>query len=172
VASLVRAAQAGDEAAFEALYHRFARYVHGVALARGAGVDADDVVQEVFLTAYRRLGGLREADAFAGWLGAIARTHALDRVRTDARRPESRLDDNTPSRATAAGAPDALADAGHVLGVIRSLPEAYRETLVLRLVEGMTGPEIAVATGLGADSVRVNLHRGMRLLRDRLGITL
>ena len=52
--------------------------------------------------------------------------------------------------------------------MIRSLPEAYRETLVLRLVEGMTGPEIAKRTGLTAASVRVNLHRGMKMLREQL----
>ena len=61
-------------------------------------------------------------------------------------------------------------DALAVLGVIRTLPEAYRETLVLRLVEGMTGPEIAARTGLTAASVRVNLHRGMKQLRERLGV--
>jgi RNA polymerase sigma-70 factor (ECF subfamily) len=48
------------------------------------------------------------------------------------------------------------------------LPEAYRETLLMRLVEGLTGPEIALRTGLTPDSVRVNLHRGMKLLRERL----
>lgn len=47
-------------------------------------------------------------------------------------------------------------------------PEAYRETLLLRLVEGLTGPEIAERTGLTAGSVRVNLHRGMALLRAAL----
>jgi RNA polymerase sigma-70 factor (ECF subfamily) len=55
-----------------------------------------------------------------------------------------------------------------VLEIIRTLPEAYRETLVLRLVEGLTGPEIAERTGLTPASVRVNLHRGMKLLRERL----
>jgi RNA polymerase sigma-70 factor (ECF subfamily) len=59
--------------------------------------------------------------------------------------------------------------AAEILELIRNLPEAYRETLVLRLVEGMTGPEIAVRTGLTAASVRVNLHRGMKLLREKLG---
>ena len=54
------------------------------------------------------------------------------------------------------------------LGAVRSLPEAYRETLMMRLVEGMTGPEIAAATGLTPGSVRVNLHRGMKLLRSVL----
>ena len=55
-----------------------------------------------------------------------------------------------------------------MIATIRTLPEAYRETLVLRLVEGMTGPEIAERTGLTAASVRVNLHRGMKLLREKL----
>ena len=57
-----------------------------------------------------------------------------------------------------------------MLAPIRRLPEAYREPLLLRLVEGRTGPEIARATGLTHGSVRVNLHRGMQLLRAELGI--
>jgi RNA polymerase sigma-70 factor (ECF subfamily) len=61
-------------------------------------------------------------------------------------------------------APEALA----VLDTIRSLPDAYRETLILRLVEGLSGPEIAVETGLSPDSVRVNLHRGMKMLREKM----
>ena len=62
------------------------------------------------------------------------------------------------------------AEAQEIMSAIRSLPEAYRETLVLRLVEGMTGIEIAERTGLKLESVRVNLHRGMELLRQKLGI--
>ena len=50
--------------------------------------------------------------------------------------------------------------------MIRGLPEAYRETLIMRLVEGMTGPEIAKVTGLTPQSVRVNLCRGMKMLRE------
>ena len=60
--------------------------------------------------------------------------------------------------------PEAL----EVMDTIRAMPDAYRETLVLRLVEGLTGPEIAEQTGLTADSVRVNLHRGMKMLREKL----
>jgi len=56
-----------------------------------------------------------------------------------------------------------------VLEVIRGLPEAYRDTLLMRLVEGMSGQEIADRTGLAPGSVRVNLHRGMKLLREKLG---
>jgi RNA polymerase sigma-70 factor (ECF subfamily) len=56
-----------------------------------------------------------------------------------------------------------------VLEIVRKLPEAYRETLLMRLVEGMSGQEIADRTGLSPGSVRVNLHRGMKMLRERLG---
>jgi RNA polymerase sigma-70 factor (ECF subfamily) len=59
-------------------------------------------------------------------------------------------------------------EAWFVLAEVRRLPEAYRETLVLRFVEGLTGPEIAELTGLTPGSVRVNLHRGVELLRARL----
>ncbi|HYJ90968.1 MAG TPA: sigma-70 family RNA polymerase sigma factor, partial [Pyrinomonadaceae bacterium] len=62
-------------------------------------------------------------------------------------------------------------EAVEVLRAIRSLSEAYCETLTLRLVEGMTAKEIAQRTGLKPESVRVNLHRGMEMLRERLGIT-
>jgi RNA polymerase sigma-70 factor (ECF subfamily) len=62
------------------------------------------------------------------------------------------------------------AEAVRVMELIRSLPEAYRETLSLRLVEGLTGPEIAQCTGLTHGSVRVNLHRGFQLLREKMGV--
>ena len=58
-----------------------------------------------------------------------------------------------------------------MLDVIRKLPDAYRDTLLMRLVEGMSGPEIADRSGLTPASVRVNLHRGMKLLREKLGWT-
>jgi len=58
--------------------------------------------------------------------------------------------------------------ASAVLEAVMSLPDAYRETLILRLVEGMTGPEIAARTGMTHGSVRVNLHRGMEQLRAKL----
>jgi len=62
-------------------------------------------------------------------------------------------------------------EAARVLALLRSLPEAYRDTLALRFVEGRTGPEIAEQTGLSPGSVRVNLHRGMKMLREKLGVS-
>ena len=68
-----------------------------------------------------------------------------------------------------AGSPLAMTNSSVSSDAIRSLPNTYRETLILRLVEGMTGPEIAARTGLTHGSVRVNLHRGMQQLRQVLG---
>ena len=162
-AALVVEAQRGDEAAFGQLYERYARVIHGVLLARVPRLDVDDLVQEVFLTAWNRLTSLREPAAFGGWLGMIARNRAVDFHR---RTPEAAVE--LPADLTAPGATADRAEAEGMLEQVRSLPEAYRETLILRLVEGLTGPEIAERTGLTSGSVRVNLHRGMKLLRERL----
>jgi RNA polymerase sigma-70 factor (ECF subfamily) len=73
--------------------------------------------------------------------------------------------------AHSASNPHVSAEAAAVLDAIRLLPEAYRDTLMLRLVEGYSGPEIASLTGLTPGSVRVNLHRGFKLLKERMGST-
>jgi RNA polymerase sigma-70 factor, ECF subfamily len=160
-AALVRAARAGDRAAFGQLYERYGRMVHGVVLAHVPYAEVDDLVQDVFLAALCRLDALREPQAFAGWLLAIARNRANDFHRR-ARKLEEIQDlpgTSDPNEYEARAA----------LQAIHSLPEAYRETLTLRLVEGMTGPEIALRTGLTHASVRVNLHRGMKQLREKMG---
>ena len=161
---LIRAAAAGDREAFGELYVRYARLVHGILLARVPPEQADDLVQDVFLSAMRQLRGLRTAAAFRGWLAAIARNRAMDYFRQT--RQQVPLEESMRHESRA---PDAGLNAREILDLIRHLPEAYREPLILRLVEGMTGPEIAHQTGLTADSVRVNLCRGMKMLRGLLG---
>ena len=161
-AALVEAARSGDRAAFERLYELYAPLVHGVLLARVPYGEVSDLVQDVFLTAFRKLAALRDPARFGPWVAIIARNRAADFYRR-ARQTEELRDELAQGAGRGAEAREALE-------VIRSLPEAYRETLVLRLVEGMTGPEIAERTGLRPASVRVNLHRGMKLLRKRLGV--
>lgn len=160
-AQLVQAARSGDRAALGELYERYVRMVHGVLLAHVPYAEVDDLVQDVFLIAMRRLESLREPTAFAGWLLAITRNRAHDFHRRP--RPVEEFQDTTGR-----SDPDEQ-EARAALAAIQSLPEAYRETLSLRLVEGMTGPEIAARTGLTPASVRVNLHRGMKQLREKLG---
>ena len=161
----VAAAREGDRAAFGALYERYARMVHGILLARVPSVEVADLVHDVFLLALRRLHTLREPEAFGGWVAQIARNRANDYHRREVKTSE--LSDRAADQPAVRDAGRSEAQA--VLTAIRSLPEAYRETLVLRLIEGMTGPEIAARTGLTPASVRVNLHRGMKQLREKLG---
>jgi RNA polymerase sigma-70 factor (ECF subfamily) len=157
---LVEAVQDGDREAFGQLYKLYAPMVHGILLARVPFDEVDDLVQDVFLLAFKKLHTLRDNAAFGGWLAMITRNHAMNfHRRTHA--SEELTEDMAHTDSTASEAREALA-------IIRSLPDAYRETLILRLVEGMTGPEIAERTGLMPDSVRVNLHRGMKLLREKL----
>ena len=132
-----------------------------VLLARVPQSDVADLVHDVFLSALRRLHTLRDNGAFGGWLAMIARNRATDYHRRSTETTE------VPQTLSRDDPPQAEAHA--VLQAIRSLPEAYKEPLILRLVEGMTGPEIAARTGLTPGSVRVNLHRGMKQLREKLG---
>jgi len=161
---LVRAVRQGEREAFASLYSLYAPMVHGILLARVPWGEVDDLVQDVFLVALKKLNTLRDEDAFGGWLAMIARNRAMDFHRRK-RETEELTDTVAAERPT-----EAASDAARALEIICGLPEAYRETLVLRLVEGMTGPEIAERTGLTPASVRVNLHRGMKLLRNKLGL--
>jgi RNA polymerase sigma-70 factor (ECF subfamily) len=167
-ATWVGAARDGDRAAFGQLYQRYARMVHGVLLAKVPVGEVDDLVQDVFMKALRRLSTLRETGGFGAWLTAIARNVANDYHRGSV--PEDPLTDDASENEIKSGMSRADHDepAAAVLHAVMSLPDAYRETLILRLVEGMSGPEIAARTGMTHGSVRVNLHRGMEQLRAKL----
>jgi len=167
--ALVKAAQSGDRSAFGLLYGRYSRMVHGILLSKVPYAAVEDLVQDVFLRALPRLNSLRDVSRFGGWLAAIARNRAIDFHRQS--QPTDDFDEQIhrgDKEVHPANRVD-RSEAHQALQAIRSLPETYRETLILRLVEGMTGPEIAARTGLTHGSVRVNLHRGMQQLRELLG---
>jgi RNA polymerase sigma-70 factor (ECF subfamily) len=161
--TIVRAVLEGEHDRFGRLYEIYAPLVHGVLLARVPRDEVDDLLQDIFLHAMRKLHTLRNPTAFGPWIAMIARNRAMDFHR--ASRDTVEIEENT------AVARPTSRTANEVLDFIRQLPDAYRETLVLRFVEGMTGPEIAVRTGLTPASVRVNLHRGMKLLREKMGVS-
>jgi len=164
---LVKAAQGGDRAAFGQLYQRYVRMVHGILLARVPSAAAEDLGHGVFLQASPKLAALRDGSRFGPWLAAIASNRATDFHRRAT--PDYSLDQQT-GVAEAPENPEreiTIEDSITLLNAVRELPEVYREPLILRFVEGMTGPEIAARTGLTHGSVRVNLYRGMQLLREK-----
>src|SRR5213593_2149709 len=120
-AFLANAARKGDRPAFGLLYSRFARMVHGILLARVPRSEVDDLAQDVFLQALRRVHTLRDPAAFGPWLAMIARNRATDYHRRA--RETSELSEEM-------GVQDPQqAEALAVLCAIKTLPEAYRETL-------------------------------------------
>jgi len=161
-ARLVERVREGDEEAFNEIYKIFAPMVHGIVLARVPLDEASDIVQEVFLAAYKNLHTLRDKNALGAWLAMIARNRATEFYR------QAKPTEELPEELR--GKDDSKTEAREILTAIRALPETYKETLILRLVEGMSGQEIAERCGLTPESVRVNLHRGMKLLRRKLGI--
>ena len=165
---LVRHAREGDRAAFGRLYDRYARMVHGILLCRVPPSEVDDLVQEVFLAALRQLHALRDVARFGAWLAVITRNRANDYYRKSG--PEAALTEPVSEEQTEGRPhnPAEAQEAAAILAVVRTLPDAYREPLILRLVEGLNGPEIAAKTGLKHGSVRVNLCRGMQMLREKL----
>jgi RNA polymerase sigma-70 factor, ECF subfamily len=164
VVQLVARARAGDRGAYTELYGKMQGAVHAVVLARVPRSDVSDVLQDTFVAAWTRLDELREDAAFPGWVLEIARRRAVDHSRRQKVRAHDALSDEGGATRDAP-----TLEARRALLAIEALPMAYRETLLMRLVEGMTGPEIAEATGMTPESVRVNLCRGMKLLRERLG---
>lgn len=171
----VRAAQAGDEEAFA----RIVRVRGGLVTALLATRvrrrdDVQDLAQEVFLRAWRRLPDLREPERFTGWLARIAVNAALDHRRRAAVRPAgASLDDgNAPEPAADAPAPDrgllVGEDFARVLEALGTLDERSRTAVALRFLEGLAVKEVAARTGDSPAAVAMRLTRALRALRERL----
>jgi len=169
VTRLVERARGGDRAAFHDLYERYAAMVHGVLVASVHASDVEDLMQDVFLSAWRGLAALKNGEHVGGWLHAIARNRA-SRHHRRAKAPMAALPPDLLDGAAGDGAVGAFdgEESARILALLRTLPASFRETLTLRLVEGLTGPEIAERTGLTHGSVRVNLFRGMQRFRALL----
>jgi RNA polymerase sigma-70 factor (ECF subfamily) len=123
-AVLVSSARDGDRAAFGRLYEKYARMVHGVLLAKVPLDEVNDLVQDVFVIALRRLSTLRETGSLGAWLVTIARNRANDFYRRST--PEEQLEEETPEPKIEGGVGDRRDQALAILNAIRSLPEAYR----------------------------------------------
>lgn len=164
VARLVREARGGSQTAFAHLYRRFVPLVHSIQLGRCRPALADELTQECFAIAFARLAQLNEGHKFGAWIATIAK-----RIPVTERAGDTAIDDSSDP-VSASATPEQRTEAARLLRTISDLPEAYRDTLMLRLVEGLSGPEIAAMTGLTPESVRVNLCRGMEKLRAALGL--
>jgi RNA polymerase sigma-70 factor (ECF subfamily) len=166
---LIRLAQQGDTTAFDALYATHAGRVFAVLLRLCADREtAERLTQDTFVLAWRRLGTFHGSSRLTSWLHRIAVNVMLQDGRAAGRR-EARVvtvDDGFLHAAPArAGGADLRLDLERA---IAQLPVGARTALVLHDIEGYTHDEIAGMTGVAAGTVKSQLHRARRLLRERL----
>ena len=166
----IRRAQAGDVDAFELLYREHAGRVFALCLRLQAGnsPDATELMQDVFIKAWRRLATFRGDCAFSSWLHRMAVNTMLENARTDRRRLARVLPMDDTSLL-----PGAVRSSGVELKMdmedaIASLPKGARLAFVLHDVEGFQHQEIAEQLSVSVGTVKAQLHRARRLLRERL----
>jgi len=179
-ADLVRRAQGGDSTAFDELVARYADKVHRLTFkVLRQEEDAEDAMQEAFLSAYRSLGRFEGKSAFSTWLYRIAMNAALMRLRKRRQKMVSleQPTDREESQVTMQIADWARTPVEDVLndelrGVLEravdSLPEDLAQVFLLREVEGLSNTEAAEILELSVPAVKSRLHRARIQLRDRL----
>jgi RNA polymerase sigma-70 factor (ECF subfamily) len=165
---LVRRAQHGDRAAFDALYASCAGRVFAVLLRLCADRErAARLTQDTFVTVWQRLGTFRGESRFTSWLHRIAVNTMLQDDRGRGRR-EARVIAIDPVLLEGAARPAATDLRIDLERAIASLPPGARTALVLHDIEGYTHEEIAAMSGVTAGTVKSQLHRARRLLQERL----
>ena len=166
----IRRAQAGDVDAFELLYREHAGRVFALCLRLQGGdsAEATELMQDVFIKAWRRLATFRGDSAFSSWLHRMAVNTMLENARSDRRRIARVLpmDDTSllPGGARSSGVELKM----DMEDAIASLPKGARLAFVLHDVEGFQHQEIAEQLSVSVGTVKAQLHRARRLLRERL----
>lgn len=149
----------GHKEAFETLVHRYTGAIYAVCMSKiGMGRDVEDLVQESFLRAYKNLHTLREPGKFGSWLYGIASNICYDWI--DRKKRESRIQ-QVPHE-------QEQENAGVVIKMIQSLPEEYREAMMLFYFERKSYEEIAEILGVSKATVNFRLTKARMMLRERV----
>jgi len=166
----IRRAQSGDVGAFELLYREHSPRVYALCLRLKAGdkSDATELLQDVFIKAWRRLDTFRGDCAFLSWLHRLAVNTMLENARSDQRRTARVLPMEDTSRLAGAARSSAVESRMDMESAIASLPRGARLAFVLHDVEGYQHQEIADQLSVTVGTVKAQLHRARRLLRERL----
>ena len=172
---LVRAMASRDNAALGAFYDRWADQVYATVISIvGTAQDAEEIVGDCFWQAWNQASRF---DASRGqvraWLMNIARSRALDRLKSVKRRREDDLDaapvDSFATDVDAAGQIDEQQRALNVTDALKELPSSQREVLEMAYFGGLSQAEIAESTGTALGTVKTRIRLGMQKLRESLG---
>lgn len=164
--ALVRRCRLGDEAAWAALVARFSDYVYAI-LTRGFALDAaaaEDVFQEVFTRAFRRLATLEDDGAIKPWIAQLARRAAIDKLRST--RADADIE-AIPEAGSADRAFELIEQAVTVQRALAELPEPYREVVERFFMRDQSYRTIADELGLPAGTIASRISRGLAMLRAR-----
>ena len=166
----IRRAQAGDVDAFEILYREHSGRVYALCVRLKAGdrSDATELMQDVFIKAWRRLETFRGDCAFGSWLHRLAVNTMLENARSDRRRTARVLSMEDTSLLPGAARASGIDLKMDMEEAVASLPRGARLAFVLHDVEGYQHQEIAEQLGVSVGTVKAQLHRARRLLRARL----
>jgi RNA polymerase sigma-70 factor, ECF subfamily len=170
VLGCITRAQAGDLDAFEVLYRENSGRVYALCLRMRAGdkVDATELMQDVFVRAWRRLATFRGDCAFSSWLHRLAVNTMLENARSETRREARVLPMDDTSRLPGAAKGSSVEFRMDMEAAVASLPKGARLAFVLHDVEGYQHQEIAEQLGVSVGTVKAQLHRARRLLRAKL----
>jgi RNA polymerase sigma factor (sigma-70 family) len=161
---LIEAARGGDVNALVSLISAAQPDVRRYAARNCRAADIDDAVQETLLLLYQRVGTLRAVTSFSAWLFAVARRACFRLLRMSAGPPDSSPDD-ADARLAHLRPEDLRIDLSRA---IQSLPEHYREVILLRDIEELSIDEIAAVLDLTRESVKARIHRARMLIREYL----
>lgn len=172
-ADVISRVRSGDSEAFAALVRAHGPVATRVAVLRGAGSDADDVVQEAFVKAYLALDGFRAGEPFRPWLLRIVVRECSNRRRGAGRRAEregraARLDLDAPAGHDPALRLELTERQRWLYDAVTGLPAGYRDVVVCRYLLELSEAETALTLQIAAGTVKSRLSRGLRALREEL----
>lgn len=175
-ALLVARAKAGEPQAFDALVRRYRKRIFALALhLSGTESDADDIVQDVFIRAYRALDQFEGRSEFFTWVYRLTVNRSLDARRSRVRRSESSIEEDDPRieralQVDADGDPRRAAELrqtyARALRALDALPPEMRTTVVLVALQGLSNAEAAIVQGCPRGTIAWRLHEGRRRLTE------
>jgi RNA polymerase sigma-70 factor, ECF subfamily len=169
--ALVERCRSGDLAAFEELYRAHAGKLFSVACRMvGNPADAEDLLQEIFLSAHRKLDGFRGDSALSTWLYRLATNHCLDHLRSRAARMNQVTDalDDEPGQAAGRSLAEQTVTKMDLERALARLPEGCRAAFVLHDVQGLEHREVAEVLGVAEGTSKSQVHKARQRLRALL----
>jgi RNA polymerase sigma-70 factor (ECF subfamily) len=168
--ALVERCRAHAPGAFEEVYRTHAPRLFGLACRMVGRTEAEDLLQEIFLTAHRKLGQYKGESALGTWLFRLGVNHCVDHLRSRQARAAQLTEtlDQEPEAGTSGGAVLGVVDRLDLERALATLPTGCRTVFVLHDVEGLEHREVAEMLGVSEGTSKSQLHKARMRLRARL----